>query len=93
KKPSYQCAPWEQSLLRDNLPGEYMYFVHSYYVIPKSPKIIISETTYEDITYCSSVAQGSVFACQFHPERSAHKGLMIYKLFNHYIRSHYATGN
>ena len=63
------------------LDYEYMYFVHSYYVIPKDENIILSTSRYAGIEFCSSFQVGRVFACQFHPERSGKKGLEIYKRF------------
>jgi len=40
---------------------------------------VLSETGYHTITYCSGVQKQNVFATQFHPEKSAEKGLTIYK--------------
>ncbi len=56
-----------------------MYFVHSYYVVPQDKSVILSETVYEDIKYCSSLLSGNVFATQFHPEKSGKEGIKIYK--------------
>ena len=61
--------------------NEYMYFVHSYYVVPEKEENILSLTTYEDFEYCSSIKQNNIFAFQFHPEKSGKKGLEIYKSF------------
>lgn len=73
--------PWENTLLSGIDEGEFMYFIHSFYVVPQSKDIILSITDYEGIKYCSSIVSGNIFACQFHPERSAEKGLDIYKKF------------
>ncbi|WP_333887949.1 imidazole glycerol phosphate synthase subunit HisH [Sphingobacterium siyangense] len=56
-----------------------MYFVHSYYVEPANDDVVLSTTNYGDIKYCSSIVQDNIFACQFHPEKSAKEGLKIYK--------------
>lgn len=72
---------WGATPLRYTLPGEYMYFVHSYYVKPLDQALILSTTTYGDVKYCSSLGKGSVFACQFHPERSGTAGLEVYRGF------------
>jgi len=61
--------------------GEFMYFVHSYYVLPVSNEIIASSTSYEGIKYCSSISENNLFACQFHPEKSTTQGIQIYKNF------------
>lgn len=67
------------SPLKNIKHGEFMYFVHSYYVIPEDNKVILSETTYENITYCSSLLYNNVFATQFHPEKSGKEGIKIYR--------------
>jgi imidazole glycerol-phosphate synthase subunit HisH len=69
---------WRQSPLKDIAPGEFMYFVHSYYAIPEIDDAILSTTNYEGIQYCSSVFKDNVFATQFHPEKSGMEGLKIY---------------
>ena len=56
-----------------------MYFVHSYYVVPENESIILSKTNYGDHEYCSSIQQDNIFACQFHPEKSGNKGLLVYE--------------
>lgn len=77
----YNGKQWEDSPLRDCSEGEYMYFVHSYFVMPARKEYVLSTTTYGGHSYCSSIAAGNVFACQFHPERSSEHGLKIYKSF------------
>jgi len=70
---------WDNSLLYNNTNGDFMYFVHSYYVAPEDEKIILSKTIYGSIIYCSSIKQKNIFATQFHPEKSGEIGLKIYK--------------
>lgn len=72
---------WEDTPLRGIQDGEYMYFVHSYYVRPADPGVILSHTLYGHIDFCSSVRKLNIFACQFHPERSGLRGLQIYSDF------------
>ncbi len=60
--------------------GAYFYFVHSYYVDPADPSVVLGETDY-GVTFASIVASGNVFATQFHPEKSANDGLRIYANF------------
>jgi len=71
--------PWESPLLEGLSDGEYMYFVHSYYPDPVDARTVVSTTRYGDIEFCSSLHLGSVFACQYHPERSGPAGLRIYQ--------------
>ncbi len=70
---------WKTSPLQNLKNGEFMYFVHSYYVCPDTTAEILSQTSYADVTYCSSISKNNIFATQFHPEKSAKEGLKIYK--------------
>jgi len=70
---------WDGSLLCNNTNGDFMYFVHSYYVEPEKKNIILSSTIYGNTEYCSSIQQNNIFACQFHPEKSGKIGLNVYK--------------
>ncbi|MBI2981024.1 MAG: imidazole glycerol phosphate synthase subunit HisH [Deltaproteobacteria bacterium] len=67
-------------LLVDTPEGCYMYFVHSYHVVPKNSEIIVTTTDYGK-EFCSSVAKNNIFACQFHPEKSQKTGLGLLKAF------------
>ena len=70
---------WNDSLLCNSNDGDFMYFVHSYYVEPREKHIILSSTTYGNTEYCSSIQQNNIFASQLHPEKSGDVGLSIYK--------------
>ena len=70
---------WENSPLQGLADGEFMYFVHSLYVRPKDPSLVLSSSRYGDVEFCSSLKAGKIFACQFHPERSGPEGLRIYR--------------
>jgi imidazole glycerol-phosphate synthase subunit HisH len=76
---------WAKSVLNGVPTGEFMYFVHSYYAIPESADVILSMTTYEDISYCSGIQSNNVMAFQFHPEKSGKKGITIYHNFKSLI--------
>lgn len=58
----------------------YVYFVHSYYLQAKDPKIVATTAEY-GVTIHASVEKENVFACQFHPEKSSKTGLAILKNF------------
>jgi len=65
----------------ENLADEsWVYFVHSYYVVPEDPGLVATTTRY-GIEFCSSVAKDQIFACQFHPEKSQARGLAILRNF------------
>lgn len=61
--------------------GEFMYFVHSFYVKPLDPSVVLTSTNYEGFSYCSSIMKENLVAFQFHPEKSALEGLKIYENF------------
>jgi glutamine amidotransferase len=58
----------------------YVYFVHSYYVVPDDPEITVASTTY-GVEFTAAIAKDNVFACQFHPEKSQAIGLRILENF------------
>jgi glutamine amidotransferase len=70
---------WTNSPLTGLSEGEFMYFVHSFYIKPTNPNVVLSTSRYGDIEFCSSLQCGNIFASQFHPERSGGRGLQIYQ--------------
>ena len=72
---------WEGALLHDLAAGEYMYFVHSYYCRPQEQDKSLSVTLYGTFEFCSTITEGNITGCQFHPERSGPSGLRIYRNF------------
>lgn len=66
---------------------EKFYFVHSYYVAPKSPDVVLTTTTY-GFDFVSSVKKGNIIATQFHPEKSGQTGLLI---LDNFLRSNPET--
>ena len=67
-------------LFRGISDGAYVYFVHSYYLRAQESEIVKATTTYGDLVD-ASVEKDSIFACQFHPEKSSTVGLSILKNF------------
>jgi imidazole glycerol-phosphate synthase subunit HisH len=60
--------------------GEHFYFVHSYVVAPRDPRVVASVTEYGQ-RFVSAIAYDNVFACQFHPEKSQRAGLALLERF------------
>ncbi len=60
--------------------GSFFYLVHSYYVCPDDKSIVAGETEY-GIDYCTCIWKDSVFATQFHPEKSQAAGLRMLRNF------------
>ena len=67
-------------LLRDLLDQSAVYFVHSYYVVPKDTSLIATETEYPT-PFTSMIWQDNVYATQFHPEKSQRLGLEMLRNF------------
>jgi len=66
--------------------GDYVYFVHSYYVQPEQESVIATTTDY-GVSFVSSIATDRLFACQFHPEKSQALGLRILANFGQFVAS------
>lgn len=71
--------PWIETPLKEIQDLDFMYFIHSYYVKPSNKSCILTKTNYDGIMFCSSILQKNIFATQFHPEKSAEKGISIYE--------------
>lgn len=60
--------------------GAYVYFVHSYRVVPADPGVIALEAEHGE-RFCAAIRHGNLFACQFHPEKSQAVGLGLLRAF------------
>jgi imidazole glycerol-phosphate synthase subunit HisH len=60
--------------------ADHFYFVHSFAVAPKDPRIVAATTEYGE-RFVSAIAYGNVFACQFHPEKSQRAGIALLERF------------
>ena len=58
----------------------YFYFVHSFYARPIDGRHTVGETDYGQ-SFTSAISSDNIFATQFHPEKSADMGLMLYRNF------------
>ena len=59
--------------------GDYVYFVHSYYAADCDDSVIAVTEYGADLT--AAAANGNVYGCQFHPEKSGAVGIKILKAF------------
>jgi imidazole glycerol-phosphate synthase subunit HisH len=73
-------APSKHALFAGIADQSYFYFVHSFYVAPKSSDLVVAYSDYGDRFTCA-VARDNIFATQFHPEKSAAMGLKMYENF------------
>jgi imidazole glycerol-phosphate synthase subunit HisH len=60
--------------------NSYFYFVHSFYARPLDVHHTAGETDYGQ-PFTSAISKDNIFATQFHPEKSADMGLMLYRNF------------
>lgn len=80
QKPGSRTS-WEHTILNGTEPDEPMYFVHSFAPMPAQEEHRLADTHYNGVRICAAVARGSIYGCQFHPERSAQRGLDILSAF------------
>jgi glutamine amidotransferase len=71
---------WNRVTGREPSSGAFVYFVHSYHVVPRDRSIVALEATHGE-TFCAAIRTRSIFACQFHPEKSQQAGLSILRAF------------
>jgi imidazole glycerol-phosphate synthase subunit HisH len=67
-------------LLRGIESPQHFYFVHSYYVLPDDPSLTVGVCDYGR-PFTAMIWRGSLFATQFHPEKSQTVGLKIIENF------------
>jgi glutamine amidotransferase len=60
--------------------NSYFYFVHSFYAKPLDVRHTAGVSDYGQ-PFTSAVSRDNIFATQFHPEKSADMGLMLYRNF------------
>jgi glutamine amidotransferase len=80
---------WNQLSIRRAAPllaglaeGAHVYFVHSYYVVPRDEAVVATVTDYGG-PFTSMIWRDNLFATQFHPEKSQADGLRMLKNFAH----------
>ncbi len=67
-------------MVADLPPDSSVYFVHSYYVEPTDPSVVVAEADYPT-PFAAMVQLDNLIACQFHPEKSQRVGLQMYHQF------------
>ncbi len=66
--------------------GAFVYFVHSYYIVPGDPSLTATSTVH-GIEFTSAIARDNVFATQYHPEKSQAVGLRILQNFGRRVHA------
>jgi glutamine amidotransferase len=64
--------------------GAFVYFVHSYYVVPADDALKATMTDYGG-EFTSAIGWRNVFATQYHPEKSQEVGLKILENFSRLV--------
>ena len=76
-----QVRQTSQHALWSGVPdNSYFYFVHSFYAKPLDVRHTAGVSDYGQL-FTSAVSRDNIFATQFHPEKSADMGLMLYRNF------------
>ena len=57
------------------------YFVHSFFVVPKDQSVIAATAHHAGVEFTAMVQKDSLTGMQFHPEKSAQKGLDLLKAY------------
>lgn len=77
-----QVATWQapHPLWRGIADQSWFYFVHSYHVVLADARDAAGVAVYGS-PFTAAIARDNIFATQFHPEKSAAAGLMLYRNF------------
>lgn len=65
---------------------DHFYFVHSYRPVPTDPAVVVGTTEYGG-EFASAVASGSIFAVQFHPEKSQRAGQRLLAAWRSWVEA------
>jgi glutamine amidotransferase len=77
----HRTAAGAREPLLDGIPDDaYVYFVHSFHVVPANDEVTVLETEYGG-RFCAAIRKDNLFACQFHPEKSQAIGLRLLENF------------
>jgi imidazole glycerol-phosphate synthase subunit HisH len=72
---------WEGGVLEEVIPGEAVYFVHSFMAVPSNPNHRIANCLYGGIAVPATIGRDNIYGCQFHPEKSGEIGLKVLRKF------------
>ena len=68
------------ALMKNISSQDEFYFVHSFFMEPNDPNLVLNETTYID-KFCSGIEKENIFGVQYHPEKSHDAGQTLLKNF------------
>ncbi|HEY3333106.1 MAG TPA: imidazole glycerol phosphate synthase subunit HisH [Capsulimonadaceae bacterium] len=73
--------PRESALFAGIVPGQMVYFLHSFYCVPAEANVTTASADY-GVEYCAGLQLSNIHATQFHPEKSGQVGLNILRNFS-----------
>ncbi len=76
-----QEAVWKQGTLRKTPAGTWVYFVHSYHMLPERVEDLAATVQSGPHQVTAVVARGNITGFQFHPEKSGQAGLDMLSAF------------
>ena len=68
------------ALMKNISSQDEFYFVHSFFMEPNDPDLVLNETIYID-KFCSGIEKENIFGVQYHPEKSHDAGQTLLKKF------------
>ncbi len=74
-------AAWKGTILQTVVPGDAVYFVHSFMAKPKNEMHLVANCLYGGVPIPAVLVNGNISGCQFHPEKSGEVGLRILREF------------
>lgn len=72
---------WSDTIFKDISENAYVYFVHSFAVVPEDGAVRLADCIYNGLVLNAAVNSGKLYGCQFHPEKSGPVGLGIIRNF------------
>lgn len=72
---------WENSVLTGIKERSAFYFVHSFMAVPSKAENRLADCDYDGRVISSVIMSGSLYGCQFHPEKSGETGLKVIRNF------------
>jgi glutamine amidotransferase len=72
---------WTDTILQNTKQGTPFYFVHSFTAFPRCAENRLADTWYNGRQVSAVIRKGSLYGCQFHPEKSGEKGLELIQTF------------
>jgi len=70
----------KSALMKNISLKDEFYFVHSFFMEPNDPNLVLNETSYIE-KFCSGIEKENIFGVQYHPEKSHDAGRTLLKNF------------